>query len=92
MRLANLDEEIFVPIEDEQIGTSYEMKMTLGDFLDKFCAEFKPEIIEAIPIRWIEEHQEGDETCVESCQAALRYGLVDDYRKFLENEEKQVSS
>ena len=33
-RLIDLDQVIFVPINDEIKGTSYEMKMTLSEF---FC-------------------------------------------------------
>lgn len=35
-RLTNLDQTIVVPINDERLGTSYEMQVTLEEFFEKF--------------------------------------------------------
>lgn len=48
MRLIDADQKIFVPIEDEQIGVSYEMEMTIMEFFDKFFDGFQPTVIEKI--------------------------------------------
>ena len=48
MRLIDADQKIFVPIEDEQIGASYEMEMTIMEFFDKFFDGFQPTVIEKI--------------------------------------------
>lgn len=56
MRLIDLDQTIFVPIVDEtHDGASYEMYMTLSEFLYKFLDEFQPEVVDAIPVEWLRE-------------------------------------
>lgn len=56
MRLIDLDQTIFVPIVDEtHDNASYEMQMTVGEFFDKFCEGFKPEVIDAVPVEWLEQ-------------------------------------
>lgn len=52
MKTINIDQIINVPIRDEQIGASYDMEMTVSEFFEKFCREFKPEITESIPLDW----------------------------------------
>ena len=63
MRLIDLDQTVFVPIVDESKGgVSYEMQMTLAEFFDKFLGGFKPEVVDAIPVEWLEDHDsEGNE-------------------------------
>jgi hypothetical protein len=53
MRLINLDEKIFVPIVDEQIGASYEVQMTVAEVFDRFFEGNMPEIVDAIPVEWM---------------------------------------
>lgn len=53
MRLTDLDQTIFIPLMDEAEGTTYEVQMTLGEFLYKFLDEFQPEVVDAIPVEWI---------------------------------------
>ena len=54
MRLIDLDQTVFVPIVDESKGgVSYEMQMSLAEFFDKFLDGFKPEVVDAIPVEWI---------------------------------------
>lgn len=54
MKLVDLDQTIFVPVVDETHGgATVEMGMTVGDFFGKFCGEFEPEVVEAIPVNWI---------------------------------------
>jgi hypothetical protein len=48
MKLIDADQKIFVPIEDEQIGASYEMEMTIMEFFGKFFDGFQPTVIEKI--------------------------------------------
>ena len=55
MRLIDLDQTIFIPLMDEAEGTTYEVQMTLGEFLDKFLEGFQPETVDAIPMWWITE-------------------------------------
>lgn len=63
-KMTSLDQIVFVPIEDEtKGGVTYEMQMTLGEFLGKFLPDFTPVVIE-IPdyVRSSEyEDQEADD-------------------------------
>lgn len=55
MQLIDLDQTIFVPIVDEtKGGVTYEIQMTVAEFFDKFCNGFAPEVVEAIPVKWLE--------------------------------------
>ena len=56
MRLIDLDQTIFVPIVDESNGgVEYEMEMTIGEMFDKFLGGFQPEIVDAVPVKWLEQ-------------------------------------
>lgn len=55
MRLTDLDQTIFIPLVDEAEGTTYEVQMTLGEFLYKFLDEFQPKVVDAIPVEWLRE-------------------------------------
>ena len=56
MRVVDIDWEIFVPVVDESHGgATYEMKMTVGEFFEKCCAGFEPEVVEAIPVGWLDD-------------------------------------
>ena len=56
MRLIDLDQTVFVPIVDESKGgVSYEMQMSLAEFFDKFLDGFKPEVVDAIPVGWLDD-------------------------------------
>lgn len=60
MRLIDLDQTIFVPIVDESKGgVEYEMEMTIGEMLDKFLDGFQPEIVDAVPVEWLENRRQG---------------------------------
>lgn len=62
MRLIDLDQTIFVPVVDEtHDGASYEMQMTVGEFFNKFCEGFKPEVVDAIPVGWLIEQANNPE-------------------------------
>ncbi len=54
-RFVNLDQTIVVPINDETLGTSYEMQVTLEEFFDKFFDGFMPDIVEAVPVQWLKD-------------------------------------
>ena len=46
MKLVDLDGVMFVPVVDETHGgVTVEMGMTVGEFFEKFCEGFEPEII-----------------------------------------------
>ena len=56
MKLVDLNQTIFIPIVDESKGgVEYEMKMTVGEFFEKCCQGFEPEVIEAVPVKWIKQ-------------------------------------
>lgn len=60
MRLIDLDQTIFVPIVDESKGgVEYEMKMTVGEFFEKFFDSCCPETVDAIPVEWLENKREN---------------------------------
>ena len=65
MKLVDLNQTIFIPIVDESKGgVTYEMKMTVGEFFAKCCQGFEPEVVEAIPVEWLQKKRkyasEGD--------------------------------
>ena len=53
MRLIDLDQQIIVPICDEEKGMTYETSMTIAEMFDKFLDGFQPEIVDAVPVEWI---------------------------------------
>jgi hypothetical protein len=53
MKLADLNQIIIVPINDEEKGATYEEQMSIADFFEKFFDGVFPETIEAIPIEWV---------------------------------------
>lgn len=56
MKLVNLEQQIFVPVVDETHGgVTVEMKMTVGEFFGKFCQGFEPNVVEAIPVKWLKD-------------------------------------
>ena len=55
MRVVDLDGVMFVPVVDETHGgVTVEMKMTVGEFFEKCCQGFEPEVVEAIPVEWLQ--------------------------------------
>lgn len=56
MRLIDLDQQIIVPICDETKGMTYETSMTIAEMFDRFLDGFQPEIVEAVPVEWINNH------------------------------------
>ena len=56
MRLIDLDQQVIVPIVDEtQGGVEYEQQMTLAELFEKFLPDFKPWIMDAVPVEWLYE-------------------------------------
>jgi hypothetical protein len=56
MKLVDLDGVMFVPVVDETHGGAVvEMKMTVGEFFAKCCQGFEPEVVEAIPVEWLDD-------------------------------------
>jgi hypothetical protein len=65
MKLVDINQTIFIPIVDESKGgVEYEMQMTVGEFFAKCCQGFEPEVVEAIPLEWLQKKRkyasEGD--------------------------------
>lgn len=54
-KLVSLNQIIIVPINDETMGTSYEMQMPLEEFFEKFFDGFMPDIVEAVPVTWLKD-------------------------------------
>lgn len=54
-RFIDLDQTVVVPINDEEMGASYEMQMTLEEFFKKFFDGFMPEIAEVVPVQWLKD-------------------------------------
>ena len=59
-KLVSLNQIVVVPINDEVQGTSYEMQMTLEEFFNKFFEGFMPEVIDAVPAKWLEKMEAED--------------------------------
>ena len=56
MKLVDLDQTIFIPVVDETHGgVTVEMQMTVGEFFEKCCQGFEPEVVDAIPVKWLRE-------------------------------------
>ena len=56
MKLIDLDQQIFVPITDEtKGGATYEIQTTVGEFFKGCCDEFTPEVVDAIPVAWLNQ-------------------------------------
>jgi hypothetical protein len=63
--LVDLDQTIFIPVVDETHGgVTVEMQMTVGEFFARCCQGFEPEVVEAIPVEWLQKKRkyasEGD--------------------------------
>ena len=56
-RLIDFDQTIVVPINDEVMGTHYEMQMSLEEFFEKFFEGFMPDIVEAVPVTWLKDQE-----------------------------------
>ena len=54
-KLVDLNQTVVVPINDEAMGASYEMQVTLEEFFEKFFDGFMPDIVEAIPVAWLKD-------------------------------------
>ena len=54
-RFVDLNQTIVVPINDERLGTSYEMQVTLEEFFEQFFDGFMPDIVEAVPVTWLKD-------------------------------------
>ena len=84
MRLIDLDQTIFVPIVDESKGgVEYEMEMTIGEMLDKFLDGFQPEIVDAVPVEWLEESRR------DSMDAQWHYAVATVLLKWRQKQEAQ---
>ena len=62
MKLVDLEQQIFIPIVDESKGgVEYEMKMTVGEIFARCCQGFEPEVVEAIPVGWLNDRANDPE-------------------------------
>ena len=88
MRLMNLDAKIIVPITDDtKGGMVYEAQMTVAEFFAKFLPDFLPEIVEAIPIKWLNERhrkccEDGDTDLMDAITV-----LINEYRVWRDGQE-----
>lgn len=64
MRLIDLDQTIVVPVEDDELGVTCEMQMTVAEMFDRFLDGFEPEIVDAIPVEWIKEKMGTTHKCI----------------------------
>lgn len=63
MKLVDLNQTIFIPVVDETHGgVTVEMKMTVGEFFARCCQGFEPEVVEAIPVKWMSKFCADDIT------------------------------
>ena len=60
-KLVSLEQIVVVPVNDEVQGTSYEMQMTLEEFFNKFFEGFMPDIVDAVPMVWLEKMEAEDD-------------------------------
>ena len=57
MKLTDLDQRVIVPVvDDTRGGMRYEMQMSVGELLKKVLEDFEPEIVDAVPVAWLEAH------------------------------------
>ena len=68
MRLIDLDQQIIVPICDEEKGMTYETSMTIAEMFDKFLDGFQPDVVDAIPVEWLREIRKGDNLTLEDVE------------------------
>lgn len=58
MKLVNLEQKIFIPIEDQtKGGATYEIQMTIEEMFDKFFEGNVVELVDAVPVAWLEAHK-----------------------------------
>ena len=72
MRLIDLDQQIFVPIVDDEQGTSYEVQMTIAELFDRFLEGFQPQVVDAVPVEWMTDKMHKPQmTCVNPFEFVL---------------------
>ena len=55
-KLIDLNQTVFVPIVDEtKGGVTYELEITISEMFKKFLPDFEPNVIDAIPVKWLNE-------------------------------------
>ena len=70
MKLIDLDQQIFVPVVDETHGGAVvEMKMTVGEFFEKCCQGFEPEVVEAIPVEWLKNLRKDERATLDDVES-----------------------
>ena len=75
MKLIDPGQRVIVPVVDEtRGGMRYEMEMSLGELLGKALEDFEPEIVEALPVKWLKSKR----------KEALREGMRPDEAKAIE--------
>lgn len=58
MRVIDINQKIIVPIVDEtKGGMVYEAQMTVAELFARFLPDYTPEVVEAIPVEWLEKLQ-----------------------------------
>jgi hypothetical protein len=91
VKLIDLDQQIFVPVVDETHGgVTVEMKMTVGEFFEKCCAGFAPEVVEAIPVEWLKAQESSYTGDVSDIGKSAKNGTIKNLiRKWQKEQEAQ---
>lgn len=68
MRLIDLDQTIVVPVEDDELGVTCEMQMTVAEMFDRFLEGFEPEIVDAMPVEWLKKVRKDDRLTIDDVE------------------------
>ena len=67
MKLVDLEQKVFIPIEDESKGgATYEVQMSLAEVFEKFFEGNTPQIVEAVPVEWLRQEAMKDDGLINS--------------------------
>ena len=57
MKLTDLEQRLIVPITDQtRGGIQYEVEISLEELLKGTLEDFEPEVVDAVPVGWLEAH------------------------------------
>ena len=81
MKLCDLDQRVIVPVvDDTRGGMRYEMEMSVGELLEKALEDFKPAVVDAVPVGWIKSRW-GNNIISFSDRQWCEQWLIDDWQK-----------
>jgi hypothetical protein len=59
MKLCDLDQRVIVPVVDEtRGGMRYEVEMSVGELLERALEDFKPAVVDAVPVGWLQRRRD----------------------------------